>query len=249
MTISQGGVRFMLIGDPSCKAPLTPKMARELGRALEMLQDQYYQALDDLRAGSKNTWFHADLPPAGIKYLNKHPYLGKRLVSLLNTMAFKIFSVEPFALACTAEELMLKWLVQYVEAINQDDQSSDWTEDDQAALEDWREYVAEDFDVDLLYSDKKEFVAQLGPVEKWFEPFDAEKSVNPLTRLTDKPFWGAHMQAALVTAKASREGELCGACDHVQKFHRPSEKSSNPVKAVLYGRCTVSGCRCVEFTI
>jgi len=95
---------------------MTPHFAARLGEAMQGVQLHLLDTLYSLRQCERpeSTWLHAQLPLAAQRKLT--PRLCMNLLSALQILAFKAFTPLPMPLACTAEELLLVWVLEEMEA-------------------------------------------------------------------------------------------------------------------------------------
>lgn len=105
--------KSMLIDDLTDKPyPLTKKLTRDLREGAYMLHDDIMEAMECL-PDNKNlveTQFYHMLPRAVVGRLDAR--LCSNFLHALEMLTFKMFCPMPMRLGCTAEELLLDWIVK-----------------------------------------------------------------------------------------------------------------------------------------
>ena len=162
------------------------QLAAELGAAMEDIHAHLMGTMCDLleRRDAKETWLYEQLPPSA--RLRCDTRLCRDLLITLATLAFKAFGPIPMPISCRAEELLLVWAADEVEAMRE----LSGTEFEEKA--DFLGEVIGDFDFEFMYDpavdgiDKMERMAGLdiGPfgIDEWFKPYRLPRAVtNPLT--------------------------------------------------------------------
>jgi hypothetical protein len=153
-----------------------------LATAIHVLIDEFLDDFVALQRGEQfaDTGMATYLPSAyGYRY---NLLFAKRFLACVYTVAWKLYSPDPQALACVGEELALHALIQCAEVILDGKR----TEADFGLL---RETAFEDEDYTLLFDpqwdgiDESEHGRQLGMAnlryDDWFIPFRDEDPVHP----------------------------------------------------------------------
>ena len=165
---------------------LPPQLAAELGAAMEDIHAHLMITMCDLQArqDTKRTWLYEQLPPSA--RLRCDTRLCRDFLITLATLAFKAFGPIPMPISCRAEELLLVWAVDEVEAMR---------EVAGEGFEEKIDFLGEvigDFDFEFMYDpavdgiDRMDKMAELdiGPfsVDEWFTPYRLPRAAtNPLT--------------------------------------------------------------------
>jgi len=155
---------------------------RALSTAVHVLIDEF---LDDLVALQRGEHFADTGMATYLPSTHRHRYdllFAKRFLACVYTVAWKLHSPDPQALACVGEELALHALIQGAEAIL-DDKGSE------ADFDELRETAYEDEDYALLFDpqwdgiEDSERGRRLGMAnlrhDDWFTPFRDEDPVHP----------------------------------------------------------------------
>ena len=172
--------------------PLSPGFAKELGAGMEILHSYLIESLHTLM-GSKDiqeTWL----------YYNQLPYFARlrcdtglcsHFLITLSTLAFKTFGPLSFPIACRAEELLLAWTADEVEAFR---------EAEGGRFEEKEDFLGDiigDLDFQWMYDPAFDGIdevpyAHTGSfrLEDWFRPYPTPGAItNPLTWPEEIGYW------------------------------------------------------------
>jgi len=163
--------------------PLPGRLVEELGAGMEMLYSNLTESLCALMTNQdvQDTWLYNQLPY--FARLRCDTRLCRDFLITLSTLAFKTFGPSPFPIACRAEELLLAWAADEVEAFRE--MGGEKFED----KEDFLGEIIGDLDFQLMYDPAFDGIDQAPylrtgsfRLEDWFRPYPIVGAVtNPLT--------------------------------------------------------------------
>jgi hypothetical protein len=178
----------MLITDDSDNAsyPVSGKFAELLKVGTAMIWDDIMDVIIEYHKQGKpeETLFFNDLPPMLKSKMNTR--LCFNFLHALDLLIFKIFSPTPMRLGCTAEELLLHWMVRNAK-ICVEEETPKIKNRIEKGLNDYLESVLEDKDYLYLFDPKFDGVDDLEELgtqslkfKDLFKPFNKDRLTHPM---------------------------------------------------------------------